>query len=358
MHIHTDDSAVRRLLAEIADAVRGHGGEIHPELTIHHQGERLWISCPAASRDDTLLRIPEALFVPVSNLQWTDAGGVLVYSGDCRALTGVQQRLLDLMVRLYNATDKIDKVAARFPDSLLRNDPLLLELIREARPNTEPSAKSLAELFICTRLSSQNNEDSDGTSDYLMPMIDMLNHHPYGPNYGRNAAGDWVIPVRHPNPGSEECFVRYQKGDSLANALWHGYFEKAPRYLASVQCAIADGIAGDVVVHGVHYERRKLNAPWVQRRDDGLDLHSIILDPESLPALRTFLGLALRSKDRTLSQPAAEQHAETLIAAIIAANRNYFHRLQAFCHGAPAGFPLRPLLAAVAGHQLGILETL
>jgi hypothetical protein len=358
MHIQSDESSIRNLLAEIAAAVRENGGEIHPALVINHHDERLWLSCPAKFQGETLLRIPDDLFIPVSKLQWTDTGGALAYSGDCRALTGVQQRLLDLMVRLYNTTDKINKVATRFPDSLLRIDPELLALIREARPNTELSAKSLAEQFISTRLSSQNNEDSEETRDYIMPLIDMLNHHPYGPKYGRNAAKDWVIPVQHPVAGSEQCFVRYQKGDSFANALWHGYFEGAPRYLSSVQCAFTDAIAGKVIVHGVHYERRKLNAPFVQRREDGIDLYSIILDPDTLPALRTFLGLALRSKDRTLSQPDAEQHAETLIAAIIAANREYFSRLRTFCHEAPAEFALRPLLADVAGHQLGILETL
>lgn len=358
MHIRSTDPLVRQCLNDIADAVRSHGGDIHAELIINHHGERLWISCPAEFRDETLLRIPQDLFIPVSALQWTDTDGVLAFAGDTAALTPVHRRLLDAMLRLYNATDKINRIAAQFPDRLLRHDPELLALVREARPNTEPSAKSLAELFICTRLSSQNNEDSDGTSDYLMPMIDMLNHHPYGPNYGRNEAKDWVIPVQHPVVGSEECFVRYQKGDSFANALWHGYFEGAPRYLSSVQCAFPDALAGNIIVHGVHYERRKLNAPWVQRRDDGLDLHCIVLDAGTMPALRTFLGLALRSKDRTLSQQSAEQHAKTVIAAIIAANRNYFLRLQAFCHDAPADFPLRPLLAAVARHQLGILDSL
>ena len=358
MQIFSDDATVRQCLIEISELVRENGGDIHTGLCIHHHGEGLWLSCPAEFLGETLLRIPQALFIPVSKLEWSDAGGVLTYAGDTSALSAVHRRILDAMVRLYNATDKINRVAVRFPDTLLRTDPELLALLREARPNTELSAKSPAEQFICTRLSSQNNEDSEETSDYLMPLIDMLNHHPYGPKYGRNEAKDWLIPVQHPVAGSEQCFVRYQKGDSLANAMWHGYFENAPRYLSSVQCAFNDAIAGNVIVHGVHYQRRKLNAPLVQRREDGIDLHSIILDPETLPALRTFLGLALRSKDRSLSQAAAERHADSMIAAIIAANRDYFRKLQAFCREAPDGFALRPLMAQVAGHQLAILDGL
>lgn len=357
MHIHSDDTAVRQILAEIAEAVGMHGGDIHPALTIHHQAERLWLSCPADYRGDTLLRIPQALFVPVSGLRWNGDGGVLSYSGNTDALSAVQRQLLDAMVALYNATDKINAVAARFPDSLLRGDSDLMALIREARPGTQPSDKNLAEQFISTRLSSQNNEDSEETTDHLMPLIDLLDHHPYGPKYGRNEAMDWVIPVQHPVEGSEQCFVRYQKGDSFANALWHGYFESAPRYVASVQCTLADAVAGQVVVHGVHYERRRLNAPLAQRRDDGLDLYSIILDPDTLPALRTFLGLALRSKDRALAQADAERQADILIAGILAANRDYFHRLRDFCTP-PGDFPLRALMAAVAGHQLAVLDSL
>lgn len=358
MRIKSDNPIVKQCLETIANTVLENGGEIHRALVINHHGERLWLSCAAEFAGETLLRIPNALFIPVSHLAWTGNDGVLAYSGDTGILSAPQMIMLDAMVALYNSTDKINKVAARFPDSLLRADPDLLALIKQARPNLELSDKSLAKQFISTRLSSQNNEDSEETTDYIMPLIDMLNHHPYGPKYGRNEAKDWVIPVQHPKPGSEECFVRYQKGDSFANALWHGYVESAPNYLSSVQCEFPDAVAGRIVVHGVHYERRKLNAPFVQRRDDGMDLHSIILDPETLPALRTFLGLALRAKDRTLSQPAAELHVETMITAIIAANRNYYQHMLTFCSNSPTEFELRPLFAAVAGHQLSVLDGL
>ncbi len=310
MHILSNDPIVRQCLETIAHTVLENGGEIHPQLTINHQGERLWLSCPAQYESETLLRIPNALFIPVSKLTWTGNDGFLAYSGDCSALTDVHKHILDAMVALYNATDKINKVAARFPDSLFRQDPELYALILKARPQMAPSDKSLAEQFISTRLSSQNNEDSEETSDYIMPLIDMLNHHPFGPKYGRNEARDWVIPVQHPNAGSEECFVRYQKGDSFANALWHGYFESAPRYLSSVQCSFTHELLGTVTVHGVNYERRKLNAPFVQRTEGGMALYSIILDPDTLPALRTFLGLAVRSVNRQLAQPQAELAAD------------------------------------------------
>jgi hypothetical protein len=262
------------------------------------------------------------------------------------------------MVALYNATDKINKVAARFPDSLFRTDQDLHALILKARPQMVLSDKNLAEQFITTRLSSQNNEDSEETSDFIMPLIDMLNHHPFGPKYGRNEAKDWVIPVQHPNAGSQECFVRYQKGDSLANALWHAYFEGAPRYLSSVQCSFSHEFLGTVTVHGVNYERRKLNAPFVQRVEGGMDLYSIILDPDTLPALRTFLGMALRSVDRQLSQAQAEVAADGLIGLIIDENRKYYEELRAFCAEQQTDYPLRPLFAQVAAHQLDVLDGL
>ena len=358
MHIRSTDPLVRQCLDDIADAVRGHGGEIHPELAVNHQGERLWLSCPAACRDDTLLRIPEALFVPVTGLRWCGDGGMLSYSGDTTALSAVQRQLLDAMVRLYNATGKIEQVAARFPCNRLEHDPELLALLRKARPGIGPSAKNLAEQFISTRLSSQNIDDSEVTVDSLMPMIDMLNHHPYGPKYGRNEAGDWVIPVQHPVAGSDECFVRYQKGDSLANAMWHGYFERAPRYVASAQCQVQLAGIGQVTVIGHHYERGKHNAPLAKRLEHGLELKGIVLEAETRPALRTFLGLALRSCRREWTQPEAERHADDLIALLVQANIAYFTELLALCGTGTAHFPLRALLADVARHQLGILEAL
>lgn len=358
MQIITNSPIVRQLLESITQTVFENGGEAHPSLCINHDAERLWLTCPAKCQDETLLRIPVALFIPVSNLSWSGDNGVLAYSGDISSMSLPQRTILDNMVALYNATDKIIQVAARFPDNLFLQDTALHENILKARPKTVLSEKSLAEQFIRTRLSSQNNEDSEVSSDYLMPLIDMLNHHPYGPKYGRNDAKDWVIPVQHPNTGSDECFVRYQKGDSLANAMWHGYFERAPQYLSSVQCTFTHEILGNVIVHGINYERRKLNAPYVQRVDGGLELHSIILDPETLHALRTFLGLAVRSVNREIEQTQAEQIADGLIATIIDHNESYFRKLRDFCAERQNIYALRPLFHAVAEHQLGVLDNL
>ena len=356
MHIFSNNPIVRQCLETIAHTVLENGGEIHPALCINHEAERLWITCPAECDGETLLHIPNDLFIPVSHLSWTEVNGVLVYSGDTSTLSDAQHTNLDAMVRLYNATDKIEKIAKRFPDSLFRQDTELWAQIQIARPTQTLSEKNLAEQFISTRLSSQNNEDSEESIDSIMPLIDMLDHHPYAPKYGRNEAKDWIIPVQHPVPGSEQCFVRYQKGDSFANALWHGYFESAARYLSSVQCTFVQESLGQIVVHGVNYERRKLNAPFVQRTENSLDIYSIILDPNTLGALHTFLGLAARSKDRSLNQAEAEIIAKTMILQIIKANQDYFEMLREFCSNAPAELPLRTLFYAVAKHQLDVLQ--
>lgn len=356
MHINSIDPIVRQCLQSIIETVQANGGSIHPALCINHDAEQLWITCPAEFIGETLLQIPDNLFILVSPLTWSDDNGILRYSGDTSALSPAQQSILDAMLGLYNATDKIEKIAKRFPDNLFRQDTELWQQIKVARPTLELSDKNLAEQFISTRLSSQNNEDSEESIDYLMPLIDMLDHHPYAPKYGRNEANDWIIPVQHPVPGSEQCFVRYQKGDSFANALWHGYYESAARYLSSVQCSFRHESLGQIIVHGVNYERRKLNAPFVQRTETSLDLHSIILDPNTLGPLRTFLGLAARSKDRNLNQAQAEIIADTMIQHIIKANQNYFENLREFCSNAPDEQPLRALFYAVAKHQLDVLQ--
>ena len=356
MHINTNDSIVRQCLETIIQTVLANGGKIHPALCINHNAERLWITCPAECDGETLLHIPNNLFIPVSHLSWTEVDGVLIYTGDTSTLSNPQQTNLDAMVRLYNATDKIEKIAKRFPDSLFRQDSELWAQIQSARPTLEFSEKNLAEQFISTRLSSQNNEDSEESIDSIMPLIDMLDHHPYAPKYGRNEAKDWIIPVQHPVLGSEQCFVRYQKGDSFANALWHGYFESAARYMSSVQCTFVHESLGQIIVHGVNYERRKLNAPFVQRTETSLDLHSIILDPNTLGPLRTFLGLAARSKVRTLNQVEAEIIADGLIQQILKANREYFRMLKDFCNQEQSGKPLRALFHEVANHQLEVLD--
>jgi hypothetical protein len=359
MHIESHDSVVRLSLQRIADAVTANAGEIHPKLTIHHHGERLWITCAADQGSGPLLVVPNELFVPVTQLEWAGIDGKLQFTGSTDSLSPVQKQLLDDMLAIYNQTGKLTQVAERFPAQLLPSDPLLLNWLQEAHSSYKLPKDNPARQFIGTRLNEMPPEKGDDPAvGYLMPLIDYLNHHPFGPKYQRTESGAWRIPLEYPITGSDECFVRYSKTDSLSIAVWHAYYDPHPRHVAALDCELNLSELPPIRIRASFAANRKVNAPRLENTEAGVTLHDVVLEKSQRTTLRTFIGLAVRSKRRELAQPEAETVADELIQLLIEANHRKYTELRELCRIDAEQFPLRPLFGQVAEHQLALLETM
>lgn len=379
MRVDSSNPIVRDRVETIARVVTEHGGFVHPELVIHQRQASLWMSLPRSANPhysaktglldrphataEPLLLVPDELHVPVSDLDWEPHDSVLRYRAETSHLTNAQQVILDAMVDLFNAVDKVRQIGANYPVLATKEDPALHELIRAGRPTfandseegsaDTPKAPSL--LVVQSRLrSARPNPDEDKT-DYFMPMIDLLNHHPYGSRYRRIERGDWRIDIHHPTH-SDQVFVRYNKQDALGNALGLGYVETDTRFVASIACAVPVAGVGVVEVKGVGHSRRRLSAPHITRTDEGLTLSGLILDAERLPNLQALLAMPMRALAVDPEQAVAE-----LLQGALNANVEYYERLLAECSRevdsqADVRTDIRGVLADVSRHQLKLLE--
>lgn len=394
----------------IAATVKSGGGYVHPELVVNHDGGNLWLSLPRSVNpfaDEPLdkphpeappaLIVPNALHVPVTNLDWAPSDEVLEYRADPGHLSPEQRTILDAMVALFNSVDKVRIVGRAYAQHSLDDDPELLALVREARPGYKAGAaqeapadgdrgdadqaetaadqmagagnwwhgeESPAHTVVTSRLRSEMGEGDEGPIGLFMPMIDMLNHHPYGSRYERTEAGDWLIRAHHPKPDSDQIYVRYNKADAMGVALGLGYFEADARFVSSVACEFKVAGLGTVDVLGVSQQRRRLPAPRVMPAEDGLRVAGVVLEPGREQVLRTLLGMPLRSilatgqnaEPRTAESRTPEELAADMVAGIVAANIDYYQRLAEFCASADsAAHPLRPMFAEVAARQLELL---
>lgn len=514
MRVATSDPEVRRLVELIAATVESGGGYVHPELVVNHSGGNLWLSLPRTANpyaDEELDRphpeappaliVPNALHVPVTKLDWAPSDEVLEYRADASHLSTEQRTILDAMVALFNAVDKVRVVGRAYAQHSLSDDPELLTLIRQARPgylaegavaemtiaaalsdgaqppavehhsptsnpgadnstssaadpatadthlpnpatadtqlpdpttaeSTQPDPTPTAEApaaaeqaapgnwwngqespahtVVTSRLRSEMGEGDEGPIGFFMPMIDMLNHHPYGSRYERTDAGDWLIRAHHPKPDSDQIYVRYNKADALGVALGLGYFEADARFVSSVSCEFDLAPLGTVHVFGVSQQRRRLPTPRLVRTADGLRVGGIVLQPGREQVLRTLLAMPLRSilattapgasvggdgapaegaagdstpagraagssapaKEPATAEapadgtagasatttPSADALASAMVAGIVAANVDYYERLAEFCADADAeAHPQRPMFAQVAARQLELL---
>ncbi len=385
MRVQSDSSAVRDLVEVIATTVRDHGGYVHPDLVVHHEGANLWLALPRSANPyvtddqglplarphaqaDPLLIVPDALHIPVTDLDWEPHDRVLRYRASAEHLSQAQRTILDAMVALFNAVDKVSVIGQTYAVHALSDDPELLAKLEQARPHFLPGAaygpmpgeSNPARTVVSSRLRGSGGPDDDGPAGYFMPMIDMLNHHPYGSRYRRTDNGDWRIDVHHPGP-TDEVYVRYNKADALGVALGLGYAETATRFVSSVHCRVHVEALGEVEVQGVATSRRRVPAPRLTRTDTGWALLGLELEAGRLDALRTLLAMPVRSLSRTTDSAAALRVADDLLAAVVASNIAYYEQLLALCtapSGAGADSHQRALFAAVSRHQLDLLHQL
>jgi hypothetical protein len=353
MHIQSSHHGIKKALEAIAALIRDNGGYIHPNLQVRHAGHALSLHC-SASLDECLLDIPHTLFIPVTGLEWFEAQGSLAYRGDTAQLSAVQQKLLDQMLYVFNATEKMAFARQHLPMTGLRQDADILNWLLRVQPEFRLSEMDNARQFIQTRL-YESQADGNGTG-YLMPLIDMINHHPEASNYIRTTDDHWRILLHHGNSGTDQCFVRYSRADSLSLALWYGYAEVHTRHVAALDCRLPLHGIGTVHIKAGLTSRMKINAPRICQTDMEFVIQDIVLEKTGIANLKTFLGLAIRSRLRQLGQSEAERYAQALIARIIDASRVEYQNLADICTASPQCSIQRHLFAEVAGHQLRLLD--
>lgn len=382
MRVASDNPEVVRLVTAIADEVTRAGGYVHPELVVNHSGGNLWLSLPLQHNPylelgldrphpdaPPLLEVPAHLHIPVTDLDWVASDTELAFSAETAHLSTEQEAILTSMVQLFNTIDKVRIVGRSYARHSIEADPELGALINEARPGWLPArdapsdgedapgpeeVESPAHSVMRSRLRSEMGEGDEGPLGFFMPMIDMLNHHPYGSRYERTDDGSWLIRVHHPT-ATDQVFVRYNKADAFGVALGLGYFEADTRFVSSVACRVAIPDVVEIRVAGVGGARRRLPAPRVSRAGDELVVRGLELEHDRREALATLLAMPLRSMRPDAPIATVDAWAREFIADVVAANRDFFARLDVLCAQEADEFGLRPLFGEVARRQLALL---
>lgn len=356
MHISTKNSEIKASLERIESAVLKHGGYAHPEMTIHESKNNIWISCTEAAESETLLSIPIALFIPVTQLNWQFSNGALHYFDHSSSLTEVQRQLLDDMVHIYNLTDKVSTHQTNALSWYLANNADYLRWFREAwtdyvLPKPDPAMDFLATRWV--RLTRDAKLQSN--IKYLMPFIDLMNHHPNGPKIQHQGLNRQLTTfVTDKKIG--ECSWCYNGSDSLSLTYQHGYLDTNTSYVASLDCRLQHSLIGDIHIIGNDDNHKAVNAPTLLANAEALTIQSIVLQKSKLSPLKTLIGLAIRSKQPKLAQLDAERIAGDLIHMIIDANMAKYTQLQQLCGSETMANPSIEMLIGVARHQLLLLN--
>lgn len=348
-HLDTQSDHVHDLLGEIVDIVVGNGAHVRPGFVICERDGGLSAHFHGDDGEEALLRVPRELLVPVTGVAWTSDRDALRMSGEPEGLTRVQRELLDLHIELYNACHKVPEVAATHPRMASSVD--LVQAIKQVRPRFEV-ATSAAELFITTRVLGVRDSDETRVPS-LMPLIDVLNHHPDAPPFRMQSAGMQVATSR-PNGGTQ-CYVHYGRArDVLDLALNYGYLDTATRYVRCPPLSIGVPGLGTLDIAGRHSRRPKeLPTPAIELTDEGVTLSHILFQP-SRQRWQTPLKMAVSAavRQRGGTQAAAEAAADETAQLLIEEATRMLSDLATAAEKAPQG----ALVAQAASHQVSQLR--
>lgn len=312
----------------MATLIVGEGGLIHPKARLSERCGELTVYCDqeGVAGDGALFKLPRELLVPINAVEWEERTDVLRPGSGPEPLSEIQKELFDLHVALYNATGKMSWVMTQHPRIGLSRHPSVHQAICRVKRDYEQLSRNPAALFIQTRLFRARppsaSADPDSSNTVLMPLLDLLNHHPKG---ARFRLDDDSLSANIARPaGSAECMVSYGRHkDALDLALHYAYLDENTPLATSAPIEATVAGVGVLRIAGKSMRAvHPLDLPRIEVDADSLTLSHIICDREHPERLRTVLRLAALAvlQRRGRSPPSADQLIADLAEALCAAN--------------------------------------
>jgi hypothetical protein len=246
---------------------------------------------------EPLVRVPEALLVPVETTTWHVDGDTLSIDRHDRTASALQRELAALLVEVYNATGKVEWARSTLPTIALGDVPEAMHMIRVLRPSVGEQWQDLATALIDTRAIRLPSARCEGDRlrkgrRVLMPLIDLLDHHRHGAPY-MVTEGLVSISAAHPT-GNSACFARYgPRRDPVDLALAYGFADQTAVFARSIAAELDVPGVGPVRVEGRRPPpRSSLDPPMMSVQSGRLSLSHLTFHQEHPARLFTVVRMA------------------------------------------------------------------
>lgn len=216
--VESTQPAVRSALHALFDLMHSAGAIIHPGLRIAEDNGQ--ISVFAEGDAPWLMRIPRSTLVPVECITWSDEPPLRLLATPGH-FTALQVAVLEACRGVMASAETWEHFRATHPRATI-TDPEAIDIIQALHPAFSPAPDAGA--MLKTRTIKLSMDDAEPVS-YLMPLLDLVNHHSAAPAY------TWddnflCIPTWRAD-ASGECFVSYgSTRDVLGIALAYGYVDE------------------------------------------------------------------------------------------------------------------------------------
>jgi len=338
VQFETDDRGLERALIALGDEFERCGGFIHADLRIGANESGFVVKAPAAlGEKETLVRLPRGAFLPVDKFTLALQGADICVVSHDADLPAHQVRLLELMLELYNRTDKIGFHKKTDTMQLyLKDKPLLFRLLKCREHGRVQFSDTAGEdvdsfhltSFLNTRvLKLRLDPNSTEMRKILMPVIDFLNNHPKAEGLQSKDGENVSILKMSPVAGSEECYIRYGMYDALDCLIRYSYAEEHGFFVRSAPMTIELPPLGRLRVKSTHTPGKYKTLPkeihdvWRHLPNVKIDVGTNVAEvefihiPQADPpfALRRVLAVVLKTMMTHLKARMTEEAFSTAI---------------------------------------------
>jgi hypothetical protein len=362
-------STIEALLAQLVEQ----GAWFNKEMTIevNEAGEIAVLGSTASTKVKNYMRLPVSLLPPLEffDLSLDDEDRIV-----CRALKDdATVPLMQLMVQLYNETDKIGFWKRTWPFATLSEHPALLQALAKARGNS-PKVQDYQALmasgdekalwlksflgsrqFNLKKAFAQTLHDEDRNLSVLLLVVDFLNHKWSAPAY--DISENTQLNLRtfsQPDPETGELFIRYNQYDAVDTYLFYGFVDTQAPWLFSVPIELTLGdkiltvLGQNAAFQGklpqALRDLRMFMPAVVTNTNDKVTLTKLVIPHEQAPmALRRILGSLVNSlSDQPMEREALQQTVLDLEGQVLAQNQAYWDELAKTYQAAKAQGTLPP----------------
>lgn len=259
MPIFTGDARDIEPLQILCRLLLDNGAWLHRELVIHAEGGDLSLRSarPDAGRA-SYLRVPVGLMPALQDFTLLTDQDRQLYAVPARNdIDPLQQRMMQLMLELYNQTGKLAQWEASYPGFAWQGQDALMQHLFSARPSNtcQPIHAAvqkqdnieavLPHSFMGSRKFLLRSQFSGRTDDVhvLMPLVDCLNHHPLADGYKVHETPRPSVMriLTHPQSEQGELFVSYNLFDAVDTLLNYGFVDCQTPFFYSVPCSVQVG---------------------------------------------------------------------------------------------------------------------
>ena len=361
MVIDAETPGISRCLCAIEQVLKHGGAQIHPGLCIVERGGHFTIYCTTTdiTAGQHLFHLPLALLIPVDGIQWADSQQTLALAATPDHLSTVQRQLLDLHIELYNLTKKLEWAVHNHPQIALQSAPHLLSMLSLIQPDFTGTPAKVADVFLQTRVFHLTvASDADAGKNVLMPLIELLNHHPKGAAF-QVGNGALFMAVKQPM-GQTECFARYGgHRDALDLALHYGYADLNTPFAHSAPVKVTVRGLAHIRVQGLRMKAaHALTPPRITLEEGGVVLSHLVCDRQHPQRLNAVLHLVVQLLTRRYGLPAqAEKDVQQeLRTALYQANAILLADLHAAATALASTLPAAALVMQAIRQQARIME--